>query len=243
MLKTQHAHAADADDGEEVSEPTMFHRRYAGHLNLSTATMHDTLPLTPQLAFLGHHSGEQRAARVARYQRFAPPACCVPRPHAQRGWQHASRGGSDDGAAGHGRIALSVALAAAPSAGCICWFPARLTRGTSSSSLPRPRCRATCVALRLRQPVRLGLCQRQVGGSTAAACSRYQLCWQRRRRAGPCPCGHVRCAAPAAASAGLWRGRLCGQTVVARGSRGVQPGASGSSGGCKPAGSGRGRQP
>lgn len=97
MLKRQHAHAADADDGEEVSEPTMFHRRYAGHLNLSTATMHDTLPLTPQLAFLGHHSGEQRAARVARYQRFAPPACCAPRPHAQRGWQHASQDGSDDG--------------------------------------------------------------------------------------------------------------------------------------------------
>lgn len=49
-------HNTDADDGEEVSEPTMFRRRYAGHLNMSPAGPHDGAPLAPQLSFLGLHS-------------------------------------------------------------------------------------------------------------------------------------------------------------------------------------------
>lgn len=50
------APAAEAE-GEEVSEPLMYRRCYAGHLNLSGLAGGDAVPLAPPLAFLGAHSG------------------------------------------------------------------------------------------------------------------------------------------------------------------------------------------
>ena len=53
---------ADAAGGEEVSEPTMYRRCYAGHLNLGgggemAAASAASLPLAPQIALMGAHSG------------------------------------------------------------------------------------------------------------------------------------------------------------------------------------------
>ncbi len=45
-----------------MSEPLMYQRCYAGHLNLSGLAGGDAVPLAPPLAFLGAHSGAQLAS-------------------------------------------------------------------------------------------------------------------------------------------------------------------------------------
>lgn len=57
--------AAEAE-GEEVSEPLMYRRCYAGHLNLSGLAGGDAVPLAPPLAFLGAHSGADMRGRLCK---------------------------------------------------------------------------------------------------------------------------------------------------------------------------------
>eukprot|EP00887_Chlorella_sp_A99_P002952 scaffold24.g2952.t1 len=53
---------ADADGGEEVTEPTMYRRCYAGHLNLMLPTGVGGLAATPPLALLGRGAAQLLAA-------------------------------------------------------------------------------------------------------------------------------------------------------------------------------------
>lgn len=136
--------AADVDDGEEVSEPTMFLRRYAGHLNLSATAPHDGPPLAPQLAFLGHHSGELMAVGSCARPELAMGSCA--RPELLCSPLHAWL------------PCCSKDAAAAASSGRVRWpvrhaDPTVSARGLWSSScwplffLPPPCCRAAGVAL------------------------------------------------------------------------------------------------
>lgn len=124
------AHPPHAEaEGEEVSEPLMHRRCYAGHLNLAGLAGGGAVPLAPPLAFLGVHSGGRLG-----WAGFTVPT----------GWGWC--GGAQLCPASPGQP-LCVSLACPDAARPVC-LPAVLPPVGPSPRPPRHPCRAAGVPLR-----------------------------------------------------------------------------------------------
>ncbi|KAI3425352.1 hypothetical protein D9Q98_009116 [Chlorella vulgaris] len=111
-------HGTGADDGEEeVSEPLMYSRCFAGHLNLAPIGR-EGLPLAPQLAFMGSHSellvSPSDDGNVLIWHYASGRLVAVLPPVAPA---------ASDGASGGGGPLASLAAAAAAGGGTTCVAP------------------------------------------------------------------------------------------------------------------------